>query len=281
MMFRSEPVAIPGAAATIHREAPSWDGLRTAAVGGFSCKSAARGQELLDRTAALLGEEGYRALIGPMDGDTWHRYRLVMASDGSPPFALEPVSGPHDLEAFQAAGFKAISNYASSYGRLDEAIGEDAVELPDISVASWDGRDTEGLVDRLFAMSAARFAGNHFYKAIDRAAFLKLYQPVLPLIDPRLVLFAQGADGQPVGFLFGLPDRLESAEPSTVILKTYASGQRGVGRLLADSFHRQALALGYRFVIHALMHSQNVSLERSERYGTRVFRRYALMGRRL
>ena len=61
---------------------------------------------------------------------------------------------------------------------------------------------------------------------------------MLPFIDPRLVLFARDRDGTLVGFLFGLPNRLEGQHPQSVILKTYASVRRGVGHLLADTFHR-------------------------------------------
>jgi hypothetical protein len=144
----------------------------------------------------------------------------------------------------------------------------------------WDGSDAEGLVGRLFELSLAGFARNRFFKPITRQAFLELYQPILPLIDPRHVLFAHGADGL-AGFLFGLPDRLEGAQPHTVILKTYASRQHGVGHLLADTFHRRALAMGFTDVIHALMHVDNISRDRSARYAARIFRRYVLMGRRL
>ena len=84
-----------------------------------------------------------------------------------------------------------------------------------------------------------------------------------------------------VGFLFGLPDWLETTDGETVIIKTYASTLRGVGHLLADTFHRRALSKGFKHVIHALMHVDNISRERSARYGARIFRGYALMGRRL
>ena len=87
--------------------------------------------------------------------------------------------------------------------------------------------------------------------------------------------------GALVGFLFGLPNRLEGDRPHSAILKTYASGRRGVCRLLADTFHRTARDLGFTETIHALMHVDNVSAERSGRHAGRVFRRYALMGRHL
>ena len=98
------------------------------------------------------------------------------------------------------------------------------------------------------------------------------------MIDPRLVLFALEGEAL-VGFLFGYPSRAEG--PRTVVLKTYASARRGVGHLLADSFHRIGRSLGFGDVIHALMHVDNASRRRSAMHAGTVFRRYALMGRRL
>ena len=95
------------------------------------------------------------------------------------------------------------------------------------------------------------------------------------------MLFARDADGRLVGFLFGLPDLAEGPAPTTVILKTYASLRFGVGRLLADTFHQTAAELGFRTVIHALMHEDNLSASRSATYQGTVIRRYALLGRTL
>lgn len=48
--------------------------------------------------------------------------------------------------------------------------------------------------------------------------------------------------------------------------------------MLADTAHRTMRDLGYTEVIHALMHVDNRSRERSARHQGRVFRRYNLMG---
>jgi hypothetical protein len=274
-------VSTDGAEGLVYRDAPGWDGLRTAAIGGFKCESATAGAKLLSQIATDLAAAGFGALIGPMDGDTWHRYRVVTETDGSRPYLMEPVSGPHDSDAFSAAGFTAISEYVSSRGALVDAIGPEPATMPGVRVTQWDGTRSEQLINRLFETSTGAFARNHFFKPIERAAFLKLYEPIIPLMDPRHIFFAHSADGTLIGFLFGIPDRLEGDKPQTVILKTYASGVRGVGHLLADSFHRGAIVLGHTKVIHALMHVDNVSLGRSRRYGANLFRRYALMGRRL
>ena len=270
-----------GAGCRLYRDAPAWEGRRTAAIGGFACAGTEAGAALLTRVGEMARAEGYERLIGPMDGDTWHRYRVVTQTDGTPPFALEPESGPDDLSAFTTAGFAPISSYVSARATLAAAIGSgSAVEMSGIAVEPWDGNDAEGLIGRLFALSSIGFSRNAFFKPIEKAEFLKLYEPILPLVDPGLVLFAhEGASL--VGFLFGYPNRAEGPAPRTVVLKTYASARRGVGHLLADAFHRTARDRGFTDVIHALMHVDNLSRKRSEMHDGTIFRRYALMGRSL
>jgi hypothetical protein len=274
-------MAIGTASCRIFRDAPSWDGRRTAAIGQFSCARAEDGTALLTRTSELLRTEGFEAVIGPMDRDTWHRYRVVLESDGSPPFAMEPVSGPHDLAAFQSAGFEPISFYASARAPLATAIeSEPPFAIDGVRVEAWNGGDPQTLIGRLFELSSAGFSRNAFFKPIERSEFLKLYEPLIPAIDPRLVLFALEG-GQPVGFLFAFSNGPIARKPDAVVLKTYASLRRGVGRLLGDAFLRTARDLGFSEMIHALMHVDNVSRQRSALHGGAIFRRYALMGRRL
>lgn len=280
MPTQTETIAIAGAACTIYRDAPRWSGRRTAAVGGFSCASAEAGAALLDQVAERLKSEAYEALIGPMDGDTWHKYRVVSESDGSAPFLLEPVSGPFDHAAFAAAGFAPVSSYVSARAGLAEAIGEPAPGVAGVTVSAWDGRDAGALIGGLFELSRHAFANNAFYKPLPRQAFLALYEPILPAIDPRLVFFARSGDSL-AGYLFALPDRLQGAQPTTAIIKTYASSLRGVGHMLVDAAHRTFRDLGYSHVIHALMHVDNQSRLRSARHHGTVFRRYQLMGREL
>ena len=272
-------MSIGTASCRIFRDAPSWDGRRTAAIGEFRCARAEDGTALLTRTSELLRAEGFEAVIGPMDGDTWHRYRVVLESDGSPPFALEPVSGPHDLAAFQSAGFAPISLYASARAPLAIEAGP-PFAIDGVCVEAWNGVDAHALIGHLFELSSAGFSRNAFFKPIEPSEFFKLYEPLIPAIDPRLVLFALES-GKPVGFLFAFPNGPIARKPDAVVLKTYASMRHGVGRLLGDAFLRTARDLGFSEMIHALMHVDNVSRQRSALHGGTIFRRYALMGRRL
>lgn len=269
-----------GARARLYRAAPAWCGLRTAAIGDFRCDSAESGAVLLRSVVDELAAEGVQAILGPMNGDTWHSYRLVTETDGTPPFLLEPVSKPHDRAAFEAAGFAPVGRYFSARVRTADAIGPEPDPVPGLTVEPWDGADAQAHFSAVYDLSCAAFARNAFYTPIDRAAFLAMYMPLVPMIRRELVFLARH-EGRLAGFLFGIPNYQEGPNPASAILKTYASLVPGAGHALARAFHEAALAAGFETTIHALIHDTNASADRSRRHGARVFRRYALMGRRL
>ena len=223
-----ERLSIKGASCRAYFDAPSWRGKRTVSVGDFQCDSPAHGAELLSAVESKCRAGGFGALIGPMDGDTWHAYRVVAASDGSPPFLMEPASGVHVYSAFEAGGFAPISSYVSARTTLREAIGSGAPASVDgVTVTSWDGSNPESLLEHIFDMCEILFARNPFFKPIAKSEFLAHYRPMLSAVDPRLVFSARSGD-QLLGFLFAIPNWLEGRTPASVILKTYASTQRGV-----------------------------------------------------
>lgn len=281
-MTLAEPVEIKGARAMLYREGPSHGGRKTAAIGKFACDTAEAGNKLLTETLAQLGREGYGAVIGPMDGDTWHSYRLVAESDGSPPFLLEPQSQPQDLIAFTEAGFAPISDYVSARTTINATLQCQApFALPGLKVTTWDGKNPEGLIGPLHELSGVAFANNAFYKPLDLSGFRALYEPVIPRIDPRHVMFAHDGEGTLQGFIFSIPNWLEGPSPKTLIIKTYASRVRGGGRMLLDLAHHKAAELGFSQAIHALMHNDNISRNASAKHGGKIFRKYQLMGRLL
>ena len=279
-MSTPERLSGPGAELSIWREAPSWDGRRTAAVGAFSCEAPGTGGALLGQAAAQLRAEGFAAVVGPMDGDTWGRHRLVTESDGRPPFLMEPANPPHHPAAFDGAGWSVIARYASAERSLRGA-GATNPDPPPLRVRSFARADVERELRRMHALSLQAFSGNFLYRPIEADAFLDLYRPVLPVLDPEFVLLAEDDLGDLQGFLFGLPDLAGGPASDAVILKTYAAVRKGAGSLLADTFVLKAQARGYARVIHALFHRSNLSALRSGAAGGRVFRRYALWGLRL
>ncbi len=265
----------------IFRDAPPWNDLRTAALGRLKLKSAEGGADLFAQATAALKAEGFQAVIGPMDGDTWHAYRAVTETDGSPAFLMEPASGEHDVRVLKKTGLEPIGGYVSMRVATRDAIGERPEVPAGVEIVNWDGERPEDFFGEVYDFSVEGFARNAFYKPITRDAFLGLYMPYVPFLKRELIFFARTQDGGLAGFLFGIPDYAKGPQPDTAILKTYASGLRGVGHLLADAFHRNALEMGYETTIHALMSDENISRDRSGQHGAEIFRRYTLFGRAL
>jgi hypothetical protein len=281
MAVMVEKFQADGARLTLYRDAPGWEGLVTYAVGQFACPSAEAGAALLRHVAALARSEGAQALIGPMDGDTWHSYRLVSETDASPPFLLEPTGKPHDSAAFTDAGFAPISTYFSASVPADQVAVGPPPTTDGLRITSWDGTEPEALFAEVHALSCAAFSRNPFYKPISLDAFLPMYLPFVPMMKRELVLFAHDDAGALVGFLFGIPNYAQGPQPTSAILKTYASLKKGAGHALSSTFYAAAKDMGFTTIIHALMHDDNLSALRSGMNGAQVFRRYALMGRRL
>ncbi|MDJ1009652.1 MAG: hypothetical protein QNJ13_17720 [Paracoccaceae bacterium] len=275
-----ETVKRNGIAFAIYRDAPQWKG-RTAAIGRFRCTDASAGAAALAATCETLRAEGFDSVVGPMDGSTWHTYRLILDSDGSPPFLMEPRSGPQDLAAFEDAGFSVVERYFSARTSLADHQGALPAPSPDLRIEVWDGSEPERFFRDVHALSLEAFAGNVLYKPIGAEEFLEMYLPFVPMLVPDLILFARGAGDRLAGFLFGLPNYAEGNAPTSVILKTYASLQKGAGATLAHQFHVTARRLGFHNAIHALIHEDNLSATRSRQNAAEVIRRYGLMGRRL
>jgi hypothetical protein len=279
-MTEPELIEAEGASCAVWRRGPTVAGRPAAAIGRFHCEDASAGARLLASLARRLGSEGIRQALGPMDGDTWHSYRLVTDAGSAPPFFLEPTNPAHHVAAFEAAGFSPVSRYVSLVDR-SLAPKAEVRRLPDIAIRTWRAEEAEGELQRLHELSLRAFARNAFYRPIGLEEFALLYRPLVPLVDPNLVLFAQAPSGATLGFLFAIPDRLQGAAPTTLIVKTYASLMPGVGGLLGDHFYSIARARGARAVIHALVHEDNLSLKHSRSRHGEIFRRYALFGRSL
>ncbi len=264
----------------IWRDAPSLHGARTAALGGFSCADVDAGAALLRDASALLAAQGYQALLGPIDGDTWSAHRLVVESDGSAPFPMEPQNPAHYPATFTAAGFDIVARYVSAVLAITPPTAP-ARRAPGIRLRVLDHARADAELRAIHKLSLKAFAGNAFYKPISEERFRDAYRPLIGVLDQDLTILAEDADGALAGFLFGYPNFAEGSSPRTAILKTYVSDQKGLGGLLADEFHRRAHERGFTCVIHALMHESNVSTRHSEKLGGRVFRRYALWGKHL
>jgi GNAT superfamily N-acetyltransferase len=271
---------------------PPWPEARFGYIGHYAAADGAAGRALLVHAASELAGRGCTLAVGPIDGSTWRSYRLVVEAGGRPPYFLEPQNPPDWPDHFRAAGFDTFATYTSALVEtIDPTPPRVAAAAARLEAAGYRFRalDLSALereLHQLFEVSLAAFADNLLYSPIAELEFLAQYQAILPKIDPRLVLLAE-RDGRIVGYVFALPDLLETARDGrahTVIVKTLAvhpdHAGGGIGGVLTDRAQQVGRALGFTRVIHALMEETNVSQRISHRYG-HPFRRYALFARPL
>ena len=279
-MSAPEIIRVGEAALSVWRDAPAWNGRRTAALGAFEGASTDAFADLLAESARRLAAEGFEALVGPMDGDTWASYRLVVESDGRPPFLMEPPERPDLAAALARAGWAEIARYGSAEGPLPEA-GPVPEPPPGVTLRAFDPDQAEAELNGMHRVSVEAFARAFLYRPIEPKRFLAMYRPVVAHIDPELVVMAEDTEGRLRGYLFAVPDLADPSPERAVIVKTYASLQPGLGSAMMRRFVARAAAAGFRRVIHALMHADNLSAKHSAALGAAVFRRYALWGRTL
>jgi hypothetical protein len=266
---------------------------RLGVIGHFAAQSRDAAVAMLDAGCAALAREGCTRAVGPMDGNTWRRYRLVVERGTEPPFFLEPDNPPEWPTYFTAAGFSPLAWYLSALnedlGRRDPraAAVADRLAATGVTVRELDLSRFDEELARIHRVAAVSFQSAFLYTPLSEDAFAAQYRAIRPLVRPELVLLAE-RDGEPVGFSFSVPDALETARGAparTVVFKTLAvlpdrRAFSGLGSLMGDRTHQIARSLGYTRVVHALIHDSNHSRAISERTGSTI-RRYALFARAL
>jgi L-amino acid N-acyltransferase YncA len=273
-------------------EVPALGDDRLGAIGHYGAADHDAALAMLDAACGVLAKHGCTRAVGPMDGNTWQRYRLVVEWGTEPPFFLEPTNPPEWPTHFTDAGFAPLAEYLSALNddlaRRDPRAAAVADRLAEIGVTVrvLDPLQFDAELTRIYRVAVRSFQKAFLYTPLSEAAFVAQYRAVQPLVRPELVLLAE-RDGEPVGFAFSVPDALEEARGApqrTVVFKTLAilpdRAYSGLGSLLADRTHEAARALGYARVIHALIHESNHSRAMSQRTGHTI-RRYALYARAL
>jgi hypothetical protein len=267
------------------RATPSHRGRRTGFIGEIASSDDGALAALLARAACRLRDAGCALAAGPVDGDTWHRYRLVTASDDTPPFALEPYSPPVALPPWLRAGFTPLETYASF---RDDALAERDPRVPalttrlraaGVTVRPLDLTRFDDELAQVHALALRGFANAPLFAPIALDAFAALYRPLAPLLDPRLCPVAE-CEGRIVGVLFALRD---SRAPRTVVLKTVVRDVHrrfaGLGFVLTDAVRAQAHAHGATRAISALQHDGTAA--RALAPHAIPFRRYAVLAKEL
>lgn len=271
---------------------PRVNGLCSGMIGHYHGGDPVGSQLLLEHACRELYARGCNIAIGPVDGSTWNRYRFVTERGTEPGFFLEPDNPDEWPRQFECCGFQPFASYRSA---LQDGVSVDARRLSRIraAIASTGIRvrhlDAERAGDelsRIHRMLTTSFRENLLFTPIGEEQFVRLHTPLVQCANPELVLLAEQGS-QVAAMLFAVPDLAQARRGlpiDTVIVKTVAAlpGRRyaGVAHVLAAHGATIARELGYRRVIHALMHDSIASANWSARTGETI-RRYTLYARTL
>lgn len=260
---------------------------------------------LLSQAAEWLLEQGAARVIGPMDDDTWHRYRFNVGPYDEPPFLMEPYNPEYYPQLWEAAGFVLFESYHSKRVEDVNLIVNKFKSINDrlikrgYQLQAFERKQFDQGLDRLYQLSLKIFAGNKLYTDISRESFQDLYQPLKSVLDSRLAWFAQSPEGEDVGFIFAIQDYhaasvamrgrsdllaklrflFNKRHAKAVNLKSMGvvPGHRrsGIGVALVYEVYRQMLSMGYQRANLCLIHDDNPSSRLDGGYGT-ILRRYSL-----
>lgn len=251
-----------------------------------------------------IGWLGETRIVGPMDGDTWHRYRVNVGPFHEPPFLSEPYNPPYYEELWTANGFTLLERYYSKQVDPAEVTAfleekRSAVLAAGYTLRSLDPRRFRQELGTVYSLSRRIFSRNFLYTEISEDEFVRLYAGAERLLDPELVLFAHAPDGEAVGFLFAYPDRFRAVaamrgkrgplallrfllhrnEADAVDFKTLGvlpeHRRAGVAAALFHEGHRRTVEKGYRWANHCLFREGNPSGELDGGTG-RLLRTYHL-----
>ena len=236
---------------------------------------------LLHAAVAWLRERGAGRVVGPLDGDTWHRYRVNVGPYTRARFPLEPWNPSYYQQLWERAGFRVLESYSSKW------IEDVSSLLPGLEKGLQRSRERGIRIRRLdpsrireelalvHQLSSAIFQDAFLYTPIAREEFLALYAGMERMLDPALVLFADNDADEAVGFVFAYADLPQRAVHYKTIGVHPEWRRSAAAAALSYAVYSAALDKGLPNGNHALMRDDNRSQALDQGLGE-VFRRYLL-----
>ena len=253
------------------RDTAKVNGSTTGAIGHYAATDAEYGAAVLQHACRELKNRRCDVAVGPLDGNTWRRYRFITERGNAKPFFLEPDNPDEWPLHFGNAGFSTLAHYVSEInpdmanrqpelGSLREKFADLGVHIDPVDIQS-PVDDMAGI----YRVVCESFKDAFMYTPLDIDSYCSMYEPMLQLVDPRLMLVAKH-DDEVVGFILAPPDYLQQSYQETmdaIVLKTVAVLPRkeysGLGRVLIVDLLKNAIDMGFTTAISALMHTRNRS----------------------
>lgn len=172
-------------------------------------------QALLGTVEEWLRQRGARVSRGPVSPSNGDDYRgLLVEGFDSPPVLMDSYNPPYYADLIESCGYRGDGDdRLAYYYEVATATQEDTVHTIEYAQSRWKFR-----IDRAnFGNLEKDFAD--LKTIIDRSMpewpdmipptmeeLHLMARKILPLADPDFILIARTLDGEPIGFLLGMPD---------------------------------------------------------------------------
>lgn len=239
---------------------------------------------LFDAAFKYFKSLGLHRVIGPMNGDTWHSYRLN-CGPYTEPFLFEPYNPEYYPKLWQQSGFDVIAEYYSK--RIDDIASMIPLLEPKYQRAIdqgfqfriFDATQFDAELNTLYDISCKAFVDNFLYTEISFEDFYALYKPAEKMLIPILIVIVTDSTGKALGYLFGMPNSKDTFNGKTIaVLPEYR--QYGLGSALQHQVYKNALALGFTKSNLCLIHQGNPSGRINKESGD-IIRTYNLYERNI
>jgi len=237
-------------------------------IGCFEMIDRESGKYQLENYVRQLKDAGHKRIIAPINGSTWHNYRFMSWSNGTPVFPLEPQNPLWYNDIYMELGFKPLMKYRSDRFSIDN-INPLVNDGSSLSIRNF----CDGDLKIIYDISLQSFDRNFLYSHITFEEFKKLYDPILPMIDKELVIIAE-VSGIPAGFMFSLIANDIQILKSIAILPNFRSS--GVGTKLINHILLVGQRKDAKTAIAALMSEDNNSNKIVSKYNSEKIREYTL-----
>ena len=280
-------------------------------VGFFECvDDYAVAEALFKQAEGWALEHHLLRLLGTFNLDREESRGVLIEGRDRPPAVYCGHGAPYYPEFFERYGFTKFGGDGVAYAvdldlnrpevqhmlRLAEKIRQ---RKQNITVRGANLADIDGEIDRIVQLQNRGLAHMSDFTPYTRASIEAMILPMLDVVDPDLVLFAE-VDGQPAGWFPAVPNlneifihlnglrypwdylrfiKYSRYKPKSIAIKSVVVPPEywdtGVGVLLFDEMARRAVAKGYTWADMSLTGEDNQDTgPLALRMGAKIYKRY-------
>lgn len=258
-------------------------------IGSFkSINNQSAATHILSQATKELKSIGATRVIGPINGNTWHSYRLNTGPYEQESFLKEPTNPKYYPDLWLNAGFTVCEKYETRITTSrDAAISQAKFYKRSVkkgyTFSAITAENYNEALHVIYDLSMEIFKDNIFFTPINFEDFRELYLPAKAIVLDDLSWIAFGPDKKPAGFIFSYPDYIKAVESmrgdvgmrakfrfvvnrrkaQRVCVKTLGvlPQTRGTGLSGALTWltYSNAFKLGYKESLMCLMHEKNES----------------------